>query len=351
LKKQHTSKTICFSDKVTLIQFVLSVAIIYQHTQWRYFGELVLFSKLQEFMFYLIEVAVPMFFMISGYLFYRTFSVDKTKDKLKSRVKTLLIPYLLWNVVYAVFFISMVAVGLVKNIHIEWNWKLILQIVNSDFSPLWFVKYLMVFTLIAPLMYYVFKNRYVGATAIVCMIITNVLLCVFGVIRSPLDVNANSLSMLNYQYIFYAIGAWAGLNFKDFVETPARYKRNASLCAICMLFILYFMPFFHKGIIIGHTFRIFFAIALWFLFDFLPEIKMRTWFKMSFWIYCSHTIVLQCAQGIIGLLYGMLGGSSIIWIAEWMVLPIVVLISLLLAGLIAKRYTPRVYNTLTGNRK
>lgn len=52
----------------------------------------------------LASVAVPLFFFISGYLFFfRTaFSVDVYKKKLKSRIKTLLIPYLFWNFVVLV---------------------------------------------------------------------------------------------------------------------------------------------------------------------------------------------------------------------------------------------------------
>lgn len=45
-------------------------------------------------------VAVPVFFIISGYFFfYNTYLFDKETyiKKLKKRVKTLLIPYFLWN--------------------------------------------------------------------------------------------------------------------------------------------------------------------------------------------------------------------------------------------------------------
>lgn len=45
-----------------------------------------------------------LYFFISGYLFFfrTTFSVDVYKKKLKSRIKTLLIPYLFWNFVVLV---------------------------------------------------------------------------------------------------------------------------------------------------------------------------------------------------------------------------------------------------------
>lgn len=41
------------------------------------------------------QIAVPAFFFISGYLFF--FSTGPYKEKLKSRFRTLLVPYLLWN--------------------------------------------------------------------------------------------------------------------------------------------------------------------------------------------------------------------------------------------------------------
>ena len=292
-----------------------------------------------------------MFFMISGYLFYRTFDIKRTKEKITKRVKTLLVPYLLWNIIYAVFFVLMTLIGLVKNAEIEWNAKIILQTLNSDFSPLWFVKYLMIFSLIAPIMYYVFKNKYVGAIAIMAMIAVNIMCVVFGVLTTPLDVNSNGIVMLNYQYIFYAIGAYAGINYREFVENPTPKKRNISLVVLGALCVLYFLPIFEVNIISSHTFRIAFAISLWFAFDLLPEVRIQSWMKMSFWIYCSHTIVLQCAQGIIGvLLYDLLGGGSIVWIAEWIVLPIAIAIFLLFVGLLAKKYTPKIYNLLTGSR-
>ena len=53
----------------------------------------------------LVKVAMPVFFIMSGYLFFA--NVDKWdvatyKKKILRRVKTLLIPYLIWNLLMAV---------------------------------------------------------------------------------------------------------------------------------------------------------------------------------------------------------------------------------------------------------
>lgn len=47
-------------------------------------------------------IAVPTFFLISGFLFFvnfKTWSWDGYKKKMKHRVKSLLIPYFLWNLI------------------------------------------------------------------------------------------------------------------------------------------------------------------------------------------------------------------------------------------------------------
>ena len=53
----------------------------------------------------LVKVAVPVFFIMSGYLFFANvekWSLKVYKAKILRRVKTLLIPYLIWNLLMAV---------------------------------------------------------------------------------------------------------------------------------------------------------------------------------------------------------------------------------------------------------
>lgn len=52
------------------------------------------------------RIAVPLFYLMSGYLFfYKTdFNISTYKRKLNSRIKSLLIPYLFWNVAFIVVY-------------------------------------------------------------------------------------------------------------------------------------------------------------------------------------------------------------------------------------------------------
>ena len=46
---------------------------------------------------YLANLGVAGFYLCSGYLFYRGFTMGKLSGKWKSRVKTLVLPYIVWN--------------------------------------------------------------------------------------------------------------------------------------------------------------------------------------------------------------------------------------------------------------
>ena len=65
-----------------------------------------------------------------------------------------------------------------------------------------------------------------------------VLNCYFyysGIMTLPINVNENSLIMLNYQYIFYGIGSYAVLNLRNIVEEKS--EKRTKICLV-MLFLL-----------------------------------------------------------------------------------------------------------------
>lgn len=103
-----------FRNKVTWIQFILCIGIVYQHTKWNY-GNSDLLSMCQHMLHYLIQTCVPFFFVISGYLYFRTYKKESAKKKIISRIKSLGVPYLIWNTVYAAYTIFMSSVGLMKS--------------------------------------------------------------------------------------------------------------------------------------------------------------------------------------------------------------------------------------------
>lgn len=341
-----------FRSKITFTQFLLSVGVVYQHTAWNYTESAVLNAG-HTFLFYLIQTCVPFFFMISGYLFFRTYEPSKLKTKILSRVRTLLIPYLVWNAIYTLFIIVFTKLGFIHNAVISQKYSgVLLQYINAEFSPLWFVKYLMIFTLIAPFFYYLLRRKILGAVAILVMLILNAVFFYSGMMLIPLNVNSNSIIMLNYQYIFYAIGAYSALNWKDIAETLTYGKRNVASVILVVLVTVYFMYITKNGnAVINHVFRLVYIVAMWFVLDYIPQYRVYRWMGNSFFLYCSHLIVLQCIQRVCDIAIGKTDGiQSILYVLEYLFLPIIIIVFLLCAAEKGKKRLPKIFDVLSGKR-
>lgn len=114
-------------------------------------------------------VAVFLFFFISGYLMFfgiAEYDYNTFGSKLKRRIKSLVVPYILWNVIYL-----LIAIGYTyhkEGIFLCSDWNLIDWLKpfycygeNSRFpiaGPLWFVRDLFIVFLLSPLIYLFIKR-------------------------------------------------------------------------------------------------------------------------------------------------------------------------------------------------
>lgn len=163
-----------FWKKKTILGYILSVFVFWIHVST--FSNYSLDASILATVCLGIEtltkkivspVAVPLFFIISGATFYRDYSSQKYLEKIQSRVKSLVIPYISWNVLYTLFAvavsyspISRLFVGREK---ITLSAKeILLSVFLYRQGPLWFVFDLICFTVAAPVIYYVIKNKYRG---------------------------------------------------------------------------------------------------------------------------------------------------------------------------------------------
>lgn len=112
-------------------------------------------------------VAVPIFFMISGILFFQgNWSIAAYAVKLKKRVHTLLIPYLLWCLMALIVFVAPHVTEYeytVSNV-LSCFWATKYSFLHEGSSPidfpLWYVRDLMVCCLMAPVYYYIIKKTH-----------------------------------------------------------------------------------------------------------------------------------------------------------------------------------------------
>lgn len=161
------------------------------------------------------NMAVPCFFFISGYLFFRnveSLSVRLYCDKLRRRVQTLLQPYLLWNLLilalYAIGQMAFPSLFSGANTKIAdysvAEWAQAFWCVEGTQSPinppLWYIRDLMVMVVLSPLLYCLMKNRVVGA----------LFLCVMLALAM---VNYMPIVWLQPRFILpFGLGVWGALH-------------------------------------------------------------------------------------------------------------------------------------------
>ncbi|VTR34176.1 acyltransferase family protein [Sphingobacterium thalpophilum] len=179
------------SKTIDALRFPLIVGVVFIHTDFSDiildgqkqidFGNFPVFSSI-FFLFskLIFEVCVPLFFFISGFLFfYKTegFSRETYVQKLKNRVRSLLVPYIFWNFVVILFFF--LAQTFLPEGMLSGRNKLIIDYSLSDWlwsfwdtshinphlektlpinSPFWFIRDLIVVVLCTPLLYWLLKK-------------------------------------------------------------------------------------------------------------------------------------------------------------------------------------------------
>ena len=111
-------------------------------------------------------VTLPALFLISGFLLMKSFSMATFRDKLIRRVKRLFVPFVTWNISLVLFYLVSAHVvprlaTRVASFHLD-TWAGILDKTLSFIQPpldlpLWYLRALLIYTLISPIIWYGLK--------------------------------------------------------------------------------------------------------------------------------------------------------------------------------------------------
>lgn len=178
------------------------------------------------------RVAVPLFFLISGFLFFLRVDFDKTSylRKLRSRSKSLLVPYLAWNVAFLAFYYTVSHLPVLRDWFkgAEYTAEFILTSLwgragNNPLDPMtypiayqfWFIRDLMVTVLLTPLIYAIIKHLKGYGPLLFG------LLWFFQCWPNCLQYHGLSITA----WFFFMTGAWLSISRKNMVETFRKAAR------------------------------------------------------------------------------------------------------------------------------
>ena len=183
-------------------------------------------------------MAVPVFFFISGFLFfYKTdFSPNAYRHKLARRCRSLLIPYIFWNIVVIILillsqtFMSGMTSGNQKLFadYTAADWLNCFWYYGNDVKPIcyqfWFLRNLIVLVVFTPVVYFIVRRF--GAAFII----------LYGVVWIADLLPVAGTSVLDpCGIIFFCWGAWYSANGKNFLAEMGRVPLRLAAAAYILL--------------------------------------------------------------------------------------------------------------------
>lgn len=360
------------SKVIDFLRFPLIVGVVFIHTD---FSDIVMagvkqisfvnypvFSRI-FFLFsrVIFEACVPLFFFISGFLFfYKTvgFSREIYLQKLKNRIRSLLVPYIFWNLLIILFLMlaqTFLSGSLVSGRNklitdyslLDWLWSFWdTSQVNPHMkktlpinSPFWFIRDLMVVIVFSPIVYILIKKLKAYAVIILGLLwIFNPFFYLPG------------LSIVSF--FFFTAGAYFSIHKMNFVEVLKPMLRSlAPLYILIVAMALYFAGagwwsyLYCAGVVVGLLLAItvsayFIESGKWHLNPFLTN--------GSFFIYAYHRLPLVF---VVKILFKWLhprsdGALLLLYLA---CAAIVILLGLLIYSLLRQRL-PRFTAIISGGR-
>ena len=266
------------SKSIDLLRFPLIIGVIYIHNYMKNLDLGVLsgnesiqfiYGFTQELLSQgIARVAVPLFFMISGFLFFLNTDFNKATylRKLRSRSKSLLIPYLFWNIAFLVFYYVAFHLPILRNFFrgADYTLEYILSALWGQHNPenanpmtypiayqFWFIRDLMVVVLLTPFIHLLIKKlKHWG-------------FCLLGTLWFlgwwPITLDCNGLSIASL-FFFYA-GAYCSINRFNVASITCQVPKAIAYIYPILVAIdaltkgMAFNPFLHKaGILFGILF-------------------------------------------------------------------------------------------------
>lgn len=321
-----------------MLSLIATIMVVYRHSlnylaffdSWNGTG---VNGFIQDGCMVLTQVAVPYFFLVSGFFFFKTDYYDNGEYKrmLIKKSKTLLVPFLIWNIVGLSFLIVTCQYTQTSSISIS---DFFLGLIGSRYyGPLWYVRDLMTLMLIVPLYQWIYRwNK------CVIYVVTSIALYYYW---KPID--CGWISSEGIFFFFLAGILQKHAHLLDKKKSPIIiWPMLAAWMVLC--FTTPFFQYLHKlCTILG-------IITLWIVADHAPFFRDKRIMELtqySFLIYVLHFYPIKIMKVTLGRLFF---GNEWISLAAYLTLPIVTCIIVVIIGQAMRMYMPKLYNLSTGNR-
>lgn len=322
------------------------------------------------------RIVVPLFFIISGFLFFyrKDFNKDVYKQKLKSRFTTIFVPFILWNIIAILWQLKCLIPGLSPfflpvEIHISFTRIFNTFFCNVDNSgiivrpnitepstalypiniPLWYIRDLMVMIILSPLIHWLIKRIGVWFVVIVGFV------WFVSAFYTPKEsyIGIYIIAMLVTDSFFFSWGAYFSITKENIVTYFRRFK-FAPVLYICFATAdvltkgMDVNSFVHMiGILLGIVSAV---VVVSYLLEH-NKVKVNTTLaKSSFFIYVLHGLFIGELGKFIFIMLHVPDNNPYAMLTLYFAVPTISVLVCLALYVLLKKFTPKICNLLTGGR-
>lgn len=286
----------------------------------------------------------PIYFGLAGYLFFYNIESEifhKYKFKLKKRITSLIVPYILWNIMAFGLYLLLVhydvksyLIDNFQSLYASHNVIDLIFHVPVD-EHLWFVQDLIVVSIISLPLFYLLNNK--KWYFLLCLVVL------------PMFVYQTKMASI----ASFAIGAYIGINHKDLLQRTCKSKYIFTACVICTIVVISAQLYCVLPLNILFMLAWIIALTLWMLYDVanldkrLCKYKWGGVRKYFFFCYLAHDPLLSI---ICNRLSTWSDYNFFVSVILYLVVFTGIISTIVLLGLLMDKKVHRVFAILTGGR-
>lgn len=351
VESNHPIMTPYLSDKIRLLSFFSIIMVLFIHSSFQETAEgiqgMSFNINLQYFISQMLcRCAVPLFFCISGYLFFlhTESGIKAVVVKMRKRFRTLVIPFIVSIIFFLLSFVAIngFLIGGTDEIYefsfTKNSFPKIVYALTADSGTgyplpfhLWFLRDLIAIVLLSPLLYYIRKH----VNAWIVMSVTFIIATVF--VHFPLPTSI----------FWFLLGSYClDRKYRFSWVFPSVFL---VLCVVQQVFPHPIWDYVNIPVIILGL------ISIWTIYDKIisPDFSLAShpWLmkacSFTFFIYLFHIPTLYVLRKIMLIPFGH---TSLGMVFVYLAAPIVFAIGAVIAGSLLKRFIPKIYSFCVGGR-
>lgn len=339
-----------FNDKIRTVNGIMCVLVVFLHSYniERYGSLSWKITPLVEGFFSksVGDIAVPTFFFMSAIMFFRNFDLSKTWTKYKSRISSVVIPYILWNVIYLAVFLILVNFPLsrqfmeTKEIPINLETVIDSVIFYRYNGVYWFMYQLILFVFISPAVYLIMKPSYsilvIPALFIMSYWFPNIPACPKGII-------------VNY-LVYWGLGAYFALHRREQIFHRCSNAKIYLALSLLLIMLRFYIEFINRAMIMYKVLDILLllnVISVWFALDMFKFRAVYGWMGLSFFIYTLHPLIVWAIKNAVS---ALLPGNDVMALINYIITGIGGVVIPVYIAKVMNRCVPKLFGILCGKR-